>query len=81
MPATASGIQRAAPLAAQARELCAPGASVALVARRDQRERKAPVSDLAPIADRIGASLVLCPHIPDVRAEPVKSIETLVGRI
>jgi MinD-like ATPase involved in chromosome partitioning or flagellar assembly len=71
MPASRPGLERAAPLAAQARELC-PDASVALIARLEQRERKAPVSELAPIAEAIGARLVLCPHLEDLRERPIE---------
>jgi hypothetical protein len=72
IPATRSGIQRGGPLAAQARELCSPGANVTLIARSDRPERTAPVSELAPIAEPIGATIVLCPHLGDLRERPVE---------
>lgn len=72
IPATRSGIERGGPLAAQARELCSPEATVTLIARLDPLERKAPVNELAPIAEPIGATVVLCPHLADLRERPVK---------
>jgi MinD-like ATPase involved in chromosome partitioning or flagellar assembly len=72
VPATGSGIERAGRLAGQARELCAAGARVVLIARVDGRERKAPVSELAVIADRLSASVVLFPQLEDVYQRPAE---------
>jgi hypothetical protein len=72
VPATRSGLQRGGPLAAQAHELCSPGARVALIARSDRPEHRAPVSELAAIAEPIGATVVLCPHLGDLRERPVE---------
>lgn len=70
VPASGSGIERGARLAAQALEVCAAGARVALIARLDGRERKAPVSELAAMADRLSAGLVLFPHIDHLHQRP-----------
>jgi hypothetical protein len=72
IPATRSGIERGGPLAAQARELCCAEAGVTVIARLDRRERKALVSELAPIAEAIGATVVLCPHLEDLCERPVQ---------
>jgi MinD-like ATPase involved in chromosome partitioning or flagellar assembly len=70
VPASGSGIERGAGLAAQALEVCAAGARVVLIARVDGRERKAPVSELAAIADRLSARLVLFPQIDHLHQRP-----------
>jgi MinD-like ATPase involved in chromosome partitioning or flagellar assembly len=88
-PATASGIERSAPLAVRARELCCADATLVLVARADRRERKAPVARLASVAEELGATVVLCPHIDDLRERPVAdaldraqvTLQTLRGAI
>jgi len=72
IPASRPGIERAVPLAAQARELCPAGASVTLIARPEQTDRQVPVSELAPIAGAIGATIVLCPHLGDLRERPLE---------
>jgi hypothetical protein len=85
VPASASGIERGGRLAAQALDLCAAGASVVLIARQGGRERKAPVSELAAIADRLSAGLVLFPQLEDVRQASVEraqlALQALVGAL
>ena len=72
IPASRSGIERGGPLAAQARELCCAEAGVTVIARLDPGERKALVSELAPIAEAIGATVVLCPQLEDLYERPVQ---------
>ena len=72
IPATRSGIERGGPLAAQARALCCAEAGVTVIARLDRSERGAPVSALAPIAEAIGATVVLCPQVDELGERPVQ---------
>ncbi len=72
IPATRSGIERGGPLAGQARALCPPEASVALIARLDRHERKAPVSELAQVAEPLDAMVALFPQLEDLRERPVE---------
>ena len=72
IPASRSGIERGGPLAAQARELCCAEAGVTVIARLDPGERKALVSELAPIAEAFGATVVLCPQLEDLYERPVQ---------
>jgi hypothetical protein len=72
VPASASGIERADRLAAHARELCAAGARVVLAARVDGGERKAPVPQLAALAEELSTTLVLFPQIEDLHGRPAE---------
>ena len=71
LPATVGGVRRGRPVLEAINPYLLNGELI--VARQDERERKAPLSELRRLAERRHATLVLLPTLPDLTTGNTKA--------